>query len=365
MLVHICCSVDSHHFLEKLKDDFPNEKLIGFFYDPNIHPYSEYRLRLYDAKYSCDILGIELIEGDYDLDAWLKLVKGFENEPEKGERCTICFDRRLEITAKKAKELGCKSFTTSLLISPKKSQDKLKLIGEELALEHNLNFIFKDYRTGNGIELQGKSVKENSLYRQNYCGCLFGLSAQREQQNKLIDEMINPITNQTMPESIEERLDIYKKRDFLSKENIPFKIIKQRFLNYRILSGFVSVENQILPSYFIAYSTLSNKKTTGKIEYQISNIYYLNKDETKFITLDYFNILTNTNFSNIYELNQNPISFSQEIELRNKLTNNSFDLSCIVVVENIPTSKIEIQLNSKVFEDVKEELILVPIDNNN
>lgn len=357
MLVHICCSVDSHNFLEKLQSDFPNEKLICFFYDPNIHPYSEYKLRFYDVKYSCDLLGINLLEGDYDLETWLKTVKGLENEPEKGDRCSVCFDRRLEVTAQKAKELGCTSFTTSLLISPKKSQDKLQIIGNKLALKYNLNFIFKDYRSGNGLELQGKAVKENSLYRQNYCGCLFGLSAQREQQNKLIDEMMNPITNQIMPDSIEERLNLYQNRNQLKKDNICFKIIKQRFLNYRILSGLVSLNNEVIPSYFIAYSTLNSKKTEGQIEYQISNIYYLNKDQVKLITLDYFNILTGKKFANIYELNKHPIDFIEEVKMRNTMTNNFFDLSCIIVVENIPTSKIKIQLDSKIFEDVKEEII--------
>jgi len=359
MLVHICCSVDSHHFLEKLQADFPNEKLIGFFYDPNIHPYSEYKLRFYDVKYSCDILGIELLEGEYDLDVWLKLVKGLENEPEKGDRCTVCFDRRLEVSAEKAKELGCKSFTTSLLISPKKSQDKLQIIGDKLAEQYNLNFIFKDYRAGNGVEMQGKAVKENSLYRQNYCGCLFGLKAQREQQDKLLDEMISPITNQILPESIEERIELYKKRNDLSIAQQNFKIIKQRFLNYRILSGSVSVNKTITPSYFLAYSTLNNNKTAGQIEFDVSNIYYHNRDETKFITLEYFNVITNKSFESIYDLIKNPISFDEEIEIRRLITKNTFDLSCIVIVESIPTSKVEIQLNSKIFEDVKEHIILI------
>ncbi len=358
MLVHICCSVDSHHFLEKLQEEFPREKLIGFFYDPNIHPYSEYKLRFYDVKYSCDILGIELIEGEYDLDAWLKLVKGLENEPEKGDRCTVCFDRRLDVSVLKAKELGCKKFTTSLLISPKKSQDKLQIIGDDLANKYGLEFIFRDYRSGNGVELQGKAVKENSLYRQNYCGCLFGLTTQREQQQKLIDEMINPITNQTMPESIEERIELYKKRNILQKENTPFKIVKQRFLNYRLLSGYVSVNKTVIPSYFLAYSTLNNKKTAGQIEYEINNIFYLNRDETKLITLKHFNTLTNNDFKDIFELNKNPISFDDELQLRFVLTNNPFDISCIVVVETIPNSKVEITLNSKVFEDVKEVIVL-------
>jgi len=95
MLVHICCSVDSHFFLEKLKEQFPKERLIGFFYDPNIHPYSEYRLRLLDVQRSCKKLGIELIEGEYDYQNWLKAVRGLEREKEKGERCRVCFDKRL------------------------------------------------------------------------------------------------------------------------------------------------------------------------------------------------------------------------------------------------------------------------------
>ena len=106
ILVHICCSVDSHFFLQKLQTIYPDKKLVGFFYDPNIHPYSEYYLRYLDVKRSCEILGIELIEGEYDFIKWLEVVKGYEDEPEKGARCSICFDRRLEVSAKKLKRLG-------------------------------------------------------------------------------------------------------------------------------------------------------------------------------------------------------------------------------------------------------------------
>ena len=357
MLVHICCSVDSHYFLEKLREDFPNEKLIGFFYDPNIHPYSEYKLRFLDVKYSCELLGIELIEGPYDVEAWLELVKGLENEPEKGDRCTVCFDTRLEVSGKKAIELGCKSFTTSLLISPKKSQEKIEIIGQKLAIEYDLKFIFKDYRVGNGMELQGKAVKENQLYRQNYCGCLFGITAQRIQQEKLLDEMISPINNQILPESIEERIALYELRSQLSKENKEFKIIKQRFLNYRLLNGFVTINKKVIPSYFLPYSTLKNKKTAGIIEYTIENISYLNRDEVKVISLSSFNILANQNFKTIYELMYHKLSFEEELKIREKILNNPFDLSCVIILENTPTSKIEISLDSMVFDDIKEKII--------
>ena len=83
LLVHICCAVDSHYFLERVQEEYPDETLVGFFYDPNIHPYSEYRLRYLDVEYSCQKLGIELIEGPYNLEEWLKKVKGMEHLPEK------------------------------------------------------------------------------------------------------------------------------------------------------------------------------------------------------------------------------------------------------------------------------------------
>ena len=355
MLIHICCSVDSHYFLQKIKKEYPAEKLVGFFYNPNIHPYSEYRLRLLDVQYSCDKLDIELIEGEYDLESWLKTVKGLENEPEKGDRCTVCFDKRLEVSAKKAKELGDNLFTTTLLISPKKSQDKLKLIGDKLANRYDLKFIFKDYRVGNGIEMQGKEVKKNNLYRQNYCGCMYGLNAQRQQQNRLVDELISPIGQQILPESIEERLELYKLRNL--KDNSD--IIKQRFLNYRLLSAKVTIQKEIVPSYFLCYSTLKNNKTNGRVEKIIDNIGYLNRDEVKIITLEYFNILANSNYKNIFQLIYNPIKFQKELKLRQIIINNSFyDLSCIVILDKIPDTKIEIVCNSKIYDDTKDRILL-------
>ena len=96
MLVHICCSVDSHYFLSELKKKYPDEDFVGFFYNPNIHPKSEYDLRLSDVQRSCDMLGIRLIEGAYNDRHWFVGVRGMENEPEKGERCLKCFDIRLD-----------------------------------------------------------------------------------------------------------------------------------------------------------------------------------------------------------------------------------------------------------------------------
>jgi predicted adenine nucleotide alpha hydrolase (AANH) superfamily ATPase len=357
LLVHICCAVDSHYFLEKLREDFPNEELVGFFYDPNIHPYEEYRLRYLDVEYSCKKLGITLLEGPYNLEEWLKKVKGLENEPEKGDRCTVCFDDRLEVSVKKALELGHDKFTTSLLISPKKSQDKLERIGKELEEKYNCQFIFKDYRSGNGTQEQGEVVKENSLYRQNYCGCIYALTAQREHQNKIMDEMFSPISNQIVPESIESRLELYRKRDDLEAKDIPFKIIKQRFLNYRLLSGLTKIDKKIIPSYFLCYSVLGKHKTNGRIIYDKDEIYYLNRDEVKILPLTRFNEIGNSTYRSVKDLMFNPPTFESELNIRDKVTNNPYGLSTIVVVDEVIDGKYEFEIDSIVYEDVKEVII--------
>ncbi len=357
MLVHICCSVDSHYFLEKIQKEYPKEELVGFFYDPNIHPYNEYRLRYLDVEYSCKKLGIKLLEGPYNLEEWLKKVKGLENEPEKGDRCTVCFDDRLEVSVKKAIELGHNKFTTTLLISPKKSQDKLEKIGAELSKKYKCEFIFKDYRSGNGTQAQGEVVKEHSLYRQNYCGCLFGLIQQREQQKKLMDEMFSPISNQILPESIESRLLLYKKRDELEEKNIPHKIIKQRFLNYRLLSGITKIDKKVVPSYFLCYSTLNRKKINGRIQYEKDEISYLNRDEVKILSIDIFNKIGNSSFKNVKNLIFDPPTFESELNIRNTITKNPYGLSTIVIVDKVIDGKYEIELDAITYEDVKEDII--------
>jgi len=360
MLVHICCSVDSHFFLEKLQVDFPDEKLTGFFYDPNIHPYSEYKLRFLDVQRSCKKLGIELLEGEYDFENWMSAVKGLEKEPEKGERCAVCFDKRFEISANKALELGEDKFTTTLLVSPLKSQEQLKKSGDIFHQKHGLEFVAVDYRSNGGTQDQSRVTKEQKLYRQDYCGCLFGLSMQREQQNRVMDEMFSPISYQILPASIEERLEIYKQRMELEDKNINYRIIKEKFLNYRQLNfKLIKGKKEIIPAYALSYSTLPRGKAQGKIDFSHNNIYHFNREEIKFITLSVFNLHTVSNYNNINELIFKPLSMEKELKLRDKLTSNPYDLSTIIIVENIIDSKLTIELNATTYEDTKEKLIIL------
>jgi len=360
MLVHICCSVDSHFFLEKLQLDFPDEKLIGFFYDPNIHPYSEYQLRLLDVERSCKKLGIELLIGDYDYENWLEAVRGLENEPEKGKRCEVCFDKRFTESAKKALEIGEKKITTTLLVSPLKSQEQLKKVGDEFHAKHGVEFIAVDYRAGGGTQDQSRVTKEEQLYRQDYCGCIFGLTMQREQQDRLMDEMFSPIRNQILPASIEERLYMYKQRNQLEDDELSYKILKEKFLNYRQFNfKLIKGKKEIIPAYALFYSSLPREKAQGRVEFSHNNIYYFNREEIIFITLEYFNHFTNSSYKTIKELIFNPLHVEQELSLRANITDSNYNISPIIVVEKIIDSKLTIILKSKTYNDTREKLLIL------
>lgn len=357
MLVHICCSVDSHYFLQKLQNDYPSEKLIGFFYDPNIHPYSEYYLRLLDVKRSCAMLGIELLEGEYDVEGWLEVVKGLEDAPEKGARCKVCFDNRFEVSAQKASQLGEKLFTSTLLTSPKKSLAQLKQSGDEVASKYGVSFIAPDYRKASGTQEQNILAKEDKLYRQDYCGCLYGLRDQRNHQDKLMDELLSPLSNQIQPDSLEEKIALYERRLELEEQGKSYKIMKQRFLNYRLLYGYVKVKEQTIPSHFLPYSTIRGEYSKGKIEYAIEGVHYFNRDEIRFITLERYNLLAQTSYQSILELLYHPPAFEEEVAMRAQLSQTPYDIGAIIVVENILTSKVEIVLQSQTYSDLKEVLI--------
>ena len=357
MLVHICCSVDSHYFLQKLRADYPDEKLTGFFYDPNIHPYSEYYLRLLDVRRSCRMLGIDLIEGEYDVENWLEAVRGLEHEPEKGARCSVCFDRRFEVTAQKASELGESLFTSTLLTSPKKSLRQLQHAGDTLAGKFGISFVAPDYRKASGTQEQNILAKEDALYRQDYCGCLFGLTMQRDQQKKLADELFVPVSGQIQPESIEERIAMYEERWGLEEKNIPHQIIKQRFLNWRLKMGLLRVRKEVVAAHFLPYSTLKGEYSRGKIEYVTGELHHMNRDEVKFITLETYNRLAKSNYSNVTELTFSPPCFEKELEIRTFLGMSPYDLSTILIVEEIPANKIEILCQSEVYSDVREVLL--------
>jgi hypothetical protein len=186
---------------------------------------------------------------------------------------------------------------------------------------------------------------------------LYALNIQRDQQQKIADELFMPISAQIQPESIEERIEMYEERWRLEDANIPHKIIKQRFLNWRLTMGLLRVRKEVVPSHFLPYSTIKGEYTRGKIEYNIGEVHHMSRDEVRFITLAHYNALANTDYQSVTELIYAPPSFEQEVLVRAKLGVTPYDLSTIIVTEEIPKSKIEILCQSKTYEDVKEVLI--------
>ncbi len=360
MIAHLCCSVDAGYFLKRLKEDFPDEKIIGFFYDSNIHPYSEFKLRSLDTKRICEKLGIEYIEGEYNYEEWLKKVKGLENEPEKGVRCSVCFDFSLEETAKFAKKIRDGKITTSLLMSPMKSHEQLEKIAKVIKRKYGIDFLMPDYRKRGGTQAQQEFAKINQLYRQDYCGCIYGIWQQKKNQD-IIDELISPFPFQILPSSIEEKLKFYENRIKLEEEGVKYKIIKENFLNYRLFKANVQcpVENgklKTINNYVLFYSYL-NRPQRVRIECEKDGVAYTNRAQVIFVKLNKINALLNKTYQNIKEMYKNPLSVEEELILREKITHTRYNLSPVIILEKFENIRYDIEIKAEIYPDIIENLI--------
>lgn len=176
LLLHVCCGPCSTTALERL---FPEYDVTVFFFNPNIAPEREYILRRDEAKrYALEVFGskVGFEEGAFRPDVFLEAVKGYENEPEGGHRCEICFRLRLEETARYARENGYSHFCTTLTVSPHKNALLINRLGEELARNYEgLNYLPSDFKKRNGFGRSVEISKKHELYRQNYCGCVFSM----------------------------------------------------------------------------------------------------------------------------------------------------------------------------------------------
>ncbi len=348
MLVHICCSVDSHYFLTRLKADYPNERLVGFFYNPNIHPRAEYELRLQDAKMSCKKLDIELLEGKYDDVFWYEAVKSFEGCAEKGERCEICFDKRFEESAKKAAQLGLNTFTSTLLQSPLKDKEQLRISLEKISQKYGVDFAFVDYLSKGGMEAQNKAAKEAGLYRQNYCGCSWGLINQRAKKEEPIFESFSTIAPREFPASAEDRLRFYAQNGS--------EIFRARILDYRCLSASISANGELLASYPLLYSTSQKDSFTANTLCEKNGILFLDKDGTRVVSLAALNSFLDKNYKDTVELIFSPPTFGEEMRFRLSLVAHPFDMSPIFVVDNpIFDAKYKIELKFAVSHSAMEQ----------
>ena len=179
VLLHSCCGPCSTAVIERLLSDY---NITVFFYNPNITEKEEYELRLDAQRTVVDrfnggsmfiIDRIGLIEGTYRPDSFLCSVRGLEDEPEGGERCSVCFRLRLEETARRAKAGGYDFFATTLTVSPHKNYTLISQIGKEIADDYGIGFLDMDFKKKAGFQRSIELSKKFGLYRQNYCGCRF------------------------------------------------------------------------------------------------------------------------------------------------------------------------------------------------
>ena len=171
IILHACCAICSGHPISLLKE--MGYQVVVYFCNPNLDSKEEFSRRLEAQKNLCNVTETELIVEEYNPEEYLEFVKGYENEPEKGLRCEKCIELRLLKTAKKAKELGIKKFTTTLTISPHKNFEKISAIGSECAKTNSIIYLPLDFKKKDGFLKTNKISKNLNLYRQNYCGCKF------------------------------------------------------------------------------------------------------------------------------------------------------------------------------------------------
>lgn len=173
LLLHSCCGPCSTQVLSFLAPYF---NITVFYYNPNIEPEEEYLKRKkeqirfikeFDAN-------IKLLDCDYDNLEFKRVTKGLKNIKEGGARCPVCFMLRMEKTASVAKENNFEYFGTTLTVSPYKNSKQINLLGSVLENRYNIKYLYSDFKKEDGYKKSIILSKEYNLYRQDYCGCMYG-----------------------------------------------------------------------------------------------------------------------------------------------------------------------------------------------
>ena len=184
LLLHACCAPCSSYVLEYLTQYF---HIVLFYYNPNISPKEEFEKRTRELERLLSEMPMqdspEIIVGEYDQREFFDIAKGFEDLPEGSERCFRCYRLRLEKTAQLAKQIGADWFTTTLSISPYKNAQKLNEIAFELGEVYDIKALPVDFKKKGGYKRSIELSAQYSLYRQDYCGCVFS-KAERDKKKR-------------------------------------------------------------------------------------------------------------------------------------------------------------------------------------
>jgi len=174
LLLHSCCAPCSGELMESLSTSGINYTI--FFYNPNIHPKKEYEIRKNENIKYAQKMKIPFVDADYDTSNWFSRVKGMEFEPERGVRCSACFDMRFEKTALYAHEHHFKVITSSLGISRWKDMDQVNACGVKSAGRYeDMIYWTYNWRKRGGSGRMYEISKREAFYQQEYCGCVYSL----------------------------------------------------------------------------------------------------------------------------------------------------------------------------------------------
>ena len=174
ILLHSCCAPCAGEIMEALAAAKIQPTV--FFYNPNIHPAEEYEIRKQENIRFCEKLGVNFVDADYDTERWFAQTRGLENEPERGARCTACFDIRFERTAAFAAANGFSVFCSTLGISKWKDMEQINRCGMRAANRHSgLAYWTFNWRKKGGSGRMVEIAKRENFYQQEYCGCVYSL----------------------------------------------------------------------------------------------------------------------------------------------------------------------------------------------
>ena len=174
LLLHSCCAPCAGEIMEAIYHSGIDFTI--YFYNPNIHPREEYNLRKDENKRFADKHGIPFIDADYDKETWFKKANGMQQEPERGIRCTMCFDMRFEKTAAHASEHGFDVICSTLGISRWKNLNQINFCGERAAaLYPGMSYWTYNWRDLGGSKRMLDISKKEQFYMQEYCGCAYSL----------------------------------------------------------------------------------------------------------------------------------------------------------------------------------------------
>ena len=256
ILLHICCANCAIYPLERMKE-IGNEA-VGYFFNPNIHPYQEYQKRLDALKIYSEKIGLKVIYRDeYLLEEFLRNVSHRVKE-----RCQYCYSVRLDTTAREAKKNTFDGFSTTLLQSTHQNHALIKETGEHLAREIGIPFYYEDFRQGwkRGMEVS----KAIGLYRQQYCGCIYSEKERFLKSNRMSNDKVK-MPNEAKS-SNEKVFDLGERTGKFGEVIIEFaKTLERNEINRPLIGQLVDAGTSVGANYMEADGAESKKDFRHKI----------------------------------------------------------------------------------------------------